>query len=70
MYLLIALLSKGGAHGTEMAWFSAVEAEFFLNAALVFFWGEFGDLDRIHDHGVGVVGLGVGGVGEGVVGLV
>ena len=69
VYLLIALLSKGGAHGTEMAWFSAVEAKFLFNAAFAFFWGELGDLDRIHDHGVGVVGLGVGGVGEGVVGL-
>ena len=69
MYLLVALLSKGGACSTEMAGFSAAEAKFLFNAAFAFFWGELGDLDRIHDHGVGVVGLGVGGVGEGVVGL-
>ena len=52
-----------------MSGFSAVEAEFLLNAAFALFWGKFGDFDRIHDHGVRVVGLGVGGVGEGVVGL-
>ena len=58
VYLLIAFLSKGGASGTEMAGFSAAEAQFLFNAMFAFFWGELGDLDRIHDHGVGVVGLG------------
>ena len=52
-----------------MAGFSAAEAKFLFNAAFAFFQGEFGDLDRIHDHGVRIVGLGVGGVGKGVVGL-
>ena len=70
LYLLVALLSKGGARGTEMAGFSAAEAEFLLNAALAFFWGKLGDFDSINDHGVGVVGLDVGGVREGVVVLV
>ena len=69
MYLLIALLSEGGACGTEVAGFPAAKAELLFNAAFAFFWGKFGDLDRIHDHGVGDVGLGVGGVREGVVGL-
>ena len=69
MYLLVALLSEGGACGTEVAGFSAAEAEFLFNAALAFFWGELRDLDRVHDHSVGVVGLGVDGVREGVVGL-
>ena len=69
MYLLIALLSEGGACGTKVAGFSAAEAELLFNAVFAFFWGELGDLDRIHNHGVRVVGLGVGGVGEGVVGL-
>ena len=53
-----------------MAGFSAAETEFLLNAAFAFFWGKLGDLDRVHDHGVWVVGLGMGGVREGVVGLV
>ena len=53
-----------------MAGSSAAEAEFLLNAAFAFFWGEFGDFDSIDDHGVGVVCLGVGGAGEGVIGLV
>ena len=70
MYLLVAFLSEGGACGTEVAGFSAAKAEFLLNAAFAFFWGKLGDLDRVHDHGVRVVGLGVGGVREGVVGLV
>ena len=69
MYLLVAFLSEGGASGTEVARFSAAKAEFLFNATFAFFWGKLGDLDRIHDHGVGVVGLGVGGVREGVVGL-
>ena len=69
MYLLVSLLSEGGACSTEVARFSAAEAEFLFNAVFAFFRGEFGDLDRIHDHGVGVVGLGGGGVGEGMVGL-
>ena len=69
MYLLVALLSEGGACGTEVAGFSAAKAEFLFNAVFAFFWGKLGDLDRIHDHSVRVVGLGVGGVGEGVVGL-
>ena len=62
MYFLVALLSEGGACGTEMAGFSAAKAELFLNAAFAFFWSELGDLDRVYDHGVGVVGLGGGGV--------
>ena len=69
MYLLVAFLSKGRACSTEVAGFSAAEAEFLFDAAFALFWGELGDLDRIHDHGVGVVGLGVGGIREGVVGL-
>ena len=52
-----------------MAGFSAAKAKFLFNATFAFFWGEFGDFNRIHNHGVGVVGLGVGGVREGVVGL-
>ena len=52
-----------------MAGFSAAKAKFLLNATFAFFWGKLGDLDCIHDHSVGVVGLGVGGVREGVVGL-
>ena len=52
-----------------MAGFSAAKAKFLFNATLAFFWGELGDFDRVHDHGIGVVGLGVGGVGEEVVGL-
>ena len=69
MYLLVALLSEGGACGTEVAVFSAAEAEFLFDAAFAFFWGKLGDFDRVHNHGIGVVGLGVGGVREGVVGL-
>ena len=69
VYLLVALLSEGRACGTEVARFSAAEAEFLFDAAFAFFWGKLGDLDRIHDHGVRVMGLGVGGVREGVVGL-
>ena len=69
MYLLVAFLSEGGACGTEMAGFSAAEAKFLFNAAFAFLWGELGDLDCIHDHSVGVVGLGVSRVREGVVGL-
>ena len=68
MYLLVAFLSEGGACGTKVAGFPAAKAEFLFNAAFAFFWGELRDLDRVHDHGVGVVGFG-GGVGEGVVGL-
>ena len=52
-----------------MAGFSAAEAEFLFDAVLAFFWGKLGDLDRVHDHGIRVVGLGVGGVREGVVSL-
>ena len=69
MYLLVGLLSKGGTCGTEVTGFSAAKAEFLFNAAFAFLWGELGDLDCIYDHGIRVVGLGVGGVGEGVVGL-
>ena len=69
MYLLVGLLSEGRACGTEVAGFSAAKAEFLFNAAFAFFWGKLGDFDRVHDHGVQVVGLGVGGVREGVVGL-
>ena len=69
MYLLVAFLGKGGACGTEMAGFSAAKAEFLFDAAFAFFWSKFGDLDRVYDHGVRVVGLGVGRVREGVVGL-
>ena len=53
-----------------MAWFSAVEAKFLLNATFAFFWGKLGDLDGIYNHGAGVVGLSIRGIGEGVVGLV
>ena len=52
-----------------MAGFSAAKAKFLFNAMFAFLWGELGDFDRIHDHGVRVVGLGVGGVRERVVGL-
>ena len=68
MYFLVGLLSEGGACGTKMTRFSAAKAELLLNAAFAFFWGKLGDFDRVHDHGVRVVGLGVGGVREGVVG--
>ena len=67
---MVAFLSEGGACGTKVAGFSAAEAKFLFDAVFGFFWGELGDFDRIHDHGVRIVGLGVGGVGEGVVGLV
>ena len=69
LYLLVAFLGEGGASGTKVAGFSAAEAEFLFDTALAFFWSELRDLDRVYDHGVGVVGFGVGGVGEGVVGL-
>ena len=59
MYLLVPLLSKGGAGGTKMAGFSAVEAELLLNASFAFFWSKLGDSDGIDDHGVGVVGFGI-----------
>ena len=49
---------------------SAVEAKFLLNASFAFFWGKFGDFNSVDDHGIRVVGFGIGGVGEGVVGLV
>ena len=52
-----------------MARFSAAKAELLLDAAFAFLRGKLGDLDRIHDHSIRVVGLGVGGVREGVVGL-
>ena len=66
---MVAFLSEGRACSAEVAGPSAAEAEFLFNAAFAFFWGKFGDLDHIHYHSVGVVGLGVGGVREGVVGL-
>ena len=47
-----------------------MEAKFLFDAAFAFFWSKLGDLDRIHDHGVRIVGFGVGGVREGVIGLV
>ena len=53
-----------------MTRFSAVEAEFLFNASFVFFRGKLGDFDGIDDHGIRVVGLGIGGVGEGVISLV
>ena len=53
-----------------MAGFPAAEAEFLFNATFAFFWGKLRDFDGINDHGVGVVGLGVGGVREGMIGLV
>ena len=53
-----------------MTRFAAVEAEFLLNATFAFLWGKLGDFDGIDDHGIRVVGLGVGGVGEGVINLV
>ena len=67
MYFLVSLLGEGGACGTKVAGFSAAKAELFLNTARAFFWSELGDLDRVYDHGVGVVGL--GGRGERMVGL-
>ena len=69
MYLLIGLLSEGGACGTKVAGFSAAEAELFLDAAFAFFWSELRDLDSVHDHSVRVVGLGGRGVREGMVRL-
>ena len=69
MYLLVALLSEGGACSTEVAGFSAAEAEFLFNATFAFLWGKLGDFDSVDDHGIRVVGFGVGGVREGVVGL-
>ena len=53
-----------------MTGFSAAEAEFLLNASFAFFWGKLGDFDGVNDHGVRVVGLGVGGAGEEVISLV
>ena len=70
LYLLATFLGKGSACGTKMTEFPAAETELLLNATFAFFWGELGDFDGVDDHGVRVVGLGVGGVGEGVVGLV
>ena len=67
---MVAFLGEGRASGTKVAGFLAAEAELLLDAAFAFFRGEFGDLDGVDDHGVGVVGSGVGGVGERVVGLV
>ena len=69
MYLLVALLSEGGACGTEVARFSAAKAKFLFDAAFAFFRSELGDFNCVHNHSVGVVGFG-GGVGEGMVGLV
>ena len=46
MYLLVAFLSEGRACSTEVAGFSAAEAEFLFDAAFAFFWGKLGDLDR------------------------
>ena len=70
LYLLVAFLSKGSACSAKMTGFLAAEAVFLFNATFAFFWGKLGDFDGIDDHGVGVVGLGVGGVREGVIGLV
>ena len=53
-----------------MTGFPAAEAEFLFNASFVFFRGKLGDFDGIDDHGIRVVGLGIGGVGEGVIRLV
>ena len=53
-----------------MSRFSAAEAEFLLDAMLVFFWGEFGDFDSVDDHGIGVMSFRGQGVGKGVVCLV
>ena len=69
LYLLVPLLSKGGACGTKMTGFPAVEAEFLFDTSFAFFQGKLGDFNGVDDHGVRVVGLGVGGVGEGVIGL-
>ena len=68
LYLLVALLSEGGACGTKVAGFSAAEAKLLFDATFAFFWGELGDFDSIDDHSIWVVSF-VGGVGEGVVGL-
>ena len=69
MYLLVGFLGEGGTCGTKVAGFSAAKAEFLFNATFAFFRGKLGDLNRVYDHGVGVVSLGGGGVREGVVGL-
>ena len=69
VYLLIPLLGEGGACGTKVAGFSAAETKLLLNTAFAFFWSKLGDLDRVYDHGVRIVGFGRGGVGEGMVGL-
>ena len=63
MYLLVGLLSEGGACGTEVAGFSAAETKLLFDASFAFFWGQLGDLDCVYDHSVGVVGFGGGGVG-------
>ena len=41
-----------------MSGLSAMEAEFLLDAALAFFWGELRDFDGVDDHGVGVMASG------------
>ena len=53
-----------------MAWFSAAEAKFLLDATFALFWSKLRDFDGIYDHSVGVVDLCIRGVGKGVVGLV
>ena len=53
-----------------MTGFSAPEAELLFDASFAFFRGKLRDSDSINDHGVKVVGFGVGRVGEGVVVLV
>ena len=53
-----------------MSGFSAVEAEFLLNASFAFFRGEFGAFDGIHDHGVRIMVFGGQDSGERVVCLV
>ena len=42
-----------------MSGFSAMEAEFLLDAASAFFQGELRDFDGVDDHGVGVMGFGI-----------
>ena len=51
-----------------MSRLSAVEAQSFLHAFLMFFGGEFSNFDDVYVHGVGISGF--GGSGEGMVGLV
>ena len=46
-----------------MSRFSAVEAEFLLNAFLAFFGGKFANFDDVNIHSIGVSSFGGGGEG-------